>query len=400
MARVLGWVLVLAAATWGAGACGPGPGGDADGTLPDLRADLPDADDGGTDPGADDPGPPPDAGPPDEGPLPPWDEGPAVDSGPPPDFPSTRLYFVDTTGDRHLESMRLDGTDLRELGVLATRYESPHHFSLSPDGTRLVYAVDAALRVADTATGDWRPLWSGDPPYRRWSPDSASLLLGQRGVRVLDGDGRVQADLGELDLSGQESVPVAWSRDGTGIAFATRTLDGLGSVVVTGRDLCGCHPGDETDLHGLWDLWGIPGGYLAVLPGEVRLLDGVGRQRARTPYPEDLQVAGGSEWEMHALNPRPDPSGHWLVFFAASGEAGASGTGTLDAWHASRDFKTTSRFARGLDLPATGCPVLVHPSGLALWAQDRKDPRAVSVDGFAWRAFPEDMSMHRVVGWH
>jgi dipeptidyl aminopeptidase/acylaminoacyl peptidase len=129
---------------------------------------------------------------------------------------------------------RIEPEDLLRLSVIT-------HAEISPDGTRIAYALQeailsenryrSAIWLVDTQSGTSRRFTSGstqdtDP---RWSPDGSMLAFvsdrsGKAQIHVIDGDGGESRQLTALPRGANGPV---WSPDGSRIAFVSTEGSGI-----------------------------------------------------------------------------------------------------------------------------------------------------------------------------
>ena len=153
--------------------------------------------------------------------------------------------------------------------------------SLSPDGARVVYWTErtGSLYLIDANGGSPRLLAAGNHDTAlvepEWSPDGSTIafftvtnpLRGPWAVSVVNADGtgqRVLVDLSQLPVT--ESGGLAWSPDGSQLAFFIDPTKYHGQIWVVGADGSGLrrltHGGDN-----VWPAWSPDGSRIAFVHG-------------------------------------------------------------------------------------------------------------------------------------
>jgi Tol biopolymer transport system component len=138
-----------------------------------------------------------------------------------------------------ISEMNADGTDVRQVpitGPLCCSYPA-----LSPDGTRLVFTSEGALSVANADGTQAEAIWTSGTASAfepTWSPSgdriafwesgvdaSGALILQDLDVVEADGSGNPRVVLANEDLEAPdaEASGLAWSPDGTELAFVSST---------------------------------------------------------------------------------------------------------------------------------------------------------------------------------
>jgi hypothetical protein len=99
----------------------------------------------------------------------------------------SRLYMFDVSGEKHLWSVRIDGTDLVDHGYIAGAKSAPYAFYLSPDGGHALFKDDG-IQHLDLKTGQLTAFSAMPGIIGVFSPDSTRVLsLGWGGEDVRAG---------------------------------------------------------------------------------------------------------------------------------------------------------------------------------------------------------------------
>ena len=120
-------------------------------------------------------------------------------------------YYPPRAYNRILYAIRLDGSDLREIGSATTLP------AWSPDGLRVAFGLNDRVYVWESGTSHLSALLYGFRANQMsWSPDGTELLLASdRGVYVVGEDGSNLRALGPVNLRAKDAI---WSPDGSMIA--------------------------------------------------------------------------------------------------------------------------------------------------------------------------------------
>jgi eukaryotic-like serine/threonine-protein kinase len=140
---------------------------------------------------------------------------------------------------------------------LAAEMASAHDIALSPDGSRVAYLVNGALRLRSLDQTDARGVATLPPGAGNlfWSPDSQTIGFTAEGtIRSMPAAGGAVFTICRVPASGRV-LGITWRRDGTIVFSVWR--DSLYEVPAIGgspRIYLAIDPATEVDFHSVWAL--------------------------------------------------------------------------------------------------------------------------------------------------